>query len=55
MTAAFAAAASHDMSPKDAMKFAIGVSAASALSPDTGGLDKEVFEQLLPQVQVYTL
>lgn len=55
MTAAFAAAAAHEMPAKEALGYAVAVSAASALSPDTGGLDMETFRALRPQVQVYSL
>ena len=55
MTAAFAVAADQEMSPAEAMRYAVAVSAASAMSEGTGSLDVKVFNELLPLVQVYQL
>lgn len=52
MTAAFAAATLHDMSPADALRHMIAVSAASALSPGTGEVSPEDVQQLYPQVRI---
>ncbi len=55
MTAAFAAATEQEFSPAEALRYAVAVSAASALSPLTGGLELSDFETIKDQVQVYTL
>lgn len=55
MTAAFAVAVEKNMTPAEAMRYAVAVSAASAMSEGTGSLDVETFEKLLPQVQIYTI
>ncbi|MBR4081212.1 MAG: 1-phosphofructokinase [Clostridia bacterium] len=55
MTAAFAAATEKGMAPADALRYAVAVSAASAMSEGTGSVDVATFEELLPQVNVYTL
>ncbi len=55
MTAAFAAAALRGMDDENALRYAIAVSAASALSPETGGLEPSSMEAILPQVQVRCL
>lgn len=55
MTAAFAVAVERGLAPKEAMRFAIAVSAASALNEGTGGLRLSDLEQIQPGVQVYSL
>ena len=52
MTAAFAIAAEKKMPPADAMKYAVAVSAASALHPLTGGVNPKKVHELWPQVTV---
>lgn len=55
MTAAFAVATVHEMPADEALRYAVAISAASALSADTGGLDIDTYKALMPQVQVYSL
>ncbi len=55
MTAAFAAATEKKLSPEEALAYAVAVSAASALSPDTGGLNVQDFINLKDKIQVYRL
>ena len=52
MTAAFAVAAERGLSAEEALRLAVGVSCASALSPITGGLEKADLELVAPKVQV---
>lgn len=52
MTAAFAVAEMKCMSPKEALRFAVAASAASALNIATGGLDTADMQSLLPSVYV---
>ncbi len=55
MTAAFASATEQQLSPAEALRYAVAVSAASALSPATGGLELSDFQNINEQVQVYSL
>ncbi len=55
MTAAFAVAAQRKLNAEESMRFAIAVSAASAMNPGTGGLDMADFDAILPQVKVWKL
>ena len=55
MTAAFAVAAEKGMIAEEAMRYAVAVSAASAMNPGTGGLNKADFEAVLPGVKVFRL
>ena len=55
MTAAFAVALQRKMNAEESLRFAIGVSAASALNPGTGGLEMKDFEAVLPNVTVEKL
>ena len=50
MTGSFAVAMSRNLKPYEALKYAVGVSAASAMSPDTGDFDLKVFEQIYQEV-----
>lgn len=55
MTASFAVSFSRGDDSREALRQAIAVSAASALSPDTGGLDKNEYEKILPLVRLEKL
>lgn len=55
MTAAFAIAAEKNMTPVESMRYAIAVSAASALHPETGGVRLEDFKSIYPNVEAYPL
>ena len=55
MTAAFAVAAIRNMTPPDALRFAVAVSAASAMDPRTGGLNPADADALLPHITVQSL
>ncbi len=55
MTAAFAVAAFRGMDAQEALRFAVGVSCASTLSPDTGGLDMRDFDAVIKDVRVRSL
>lgn len=52
MTAAFGMAIERGDSAEDAMRFAVAVSAASALNIGTGSVDRADFEMLYPQVTI---
>ncbi len=55
MTAAFAVAMERSMKAREALSFALAVSAASALSPFTGEFDRAVFERIRGEVTVNEL
>ena len=55
MTAAFAMAMERGDSAEEAMRFAIAVSAGSALSEGTGSVRREAFEELYPRVEIRKL
>ena len=41
------------MTLEEALRFAVAASAASALSPGTGGMDPSDMERLLPEITVW--
>ena len=43
------------MTPPEALRFAVGVSAASAMSPGTGELHMENVRAVLPKVTLQTI
>ena len=55
MTAAFAVASFRQMDAQEALRFAVGVSCASTLSADTGGLDLRDFDRVIKDVRVRSL
>lgn len=55
MTAAFAVAADRGMNAEESMRFAIAVSAASALNAGTGGLNMSDYDAVAPHVTVRRL
>lgn len=55
MTAAFAVALERGMAAADSLRFAITVSAASALNAGTGGMDLADFQRVEKDVAVYAL
>lgn len=52
MVGAFAVAMEKSYAPGDALKYAVAVSTANALSPNTGDFDPEICEELLTEVTV---
>lgn len=52
MVGAFAVAMERKMGYKEALKFAVAVASAGAMSPDTGDFDMDVCQTLLKQVTV---
>lgn len=52
MVAAFAVALQRGYTPKDSLKYAVAVSAANALSEQTGSLEQEELEKIYPCVRV---
>jgi tagatose 6-phosphate kinase len=52
MIAAFAVALQRGYAPEELLRFAVAVSAAAALHPETGRFDPADFERLYPQVTV---
>lgn len=55
MVGAFAVALEKEHEPKEALKFAVAVASANALSPNTGDFDPAVSRQLLEQTEVIRL
>ncbi len=55
MTASYAVSFARCDDVEEALRQAVAVSAASALAPDTGGLDKMEYLKILPMVQVVRL
>ena len=54
-TGSFAVAIKRGMTPPEALRFAVGVSAASAMSPGTGELHMENVHAVLPKVTLQTI
>lgn len=54
MTGAFAVALAQQKSPKDALRFAVAVATAKAMSPSTGIFSPGDYEYVLKQVTVKT-
>lgn len=52
MVGAFAVALERTYSPKEALKYAVSVATANALSPDTGNFDPEQLERIMEQTAV---
>lgn len=52
MVGAFAVALERALSPREALRYAVAVSAAAAMSPLTGDYDPAVFEEIYPQTIV---
>lgn len=52
MVGAFAAALERKYTAKDALKYAVAVATANAMSPDTGNFDLDICKELLEQVTV---
>ncbi len=52
MVGAFAVALERKYSPKEALKYAVSVATANALSPDTGNFDPEQLERIMEQTAV---
>ena len=55
MTASFAVSFARCDAADEALRQAVAVSAASALAPDTGGMDKMEYLKILPMVQIVKL
>lgn len=55
MVAAFAVAMQRELAPKESLKYAVAVSAANALSEQTGYFEKVILERLYPQVRIWEL
>ena len=55
MTAAFAIAAEKGMNPAESMKYAIAISAASAMHPQTGGIHVADFREIFHIVDIITI
>lgn len=55
MVGAFAAALKRNMAEDQALAYATAVSAANAVNPDTGHMEKEDVEAILPQISVKKL
>mgnify|MGYP002623050546 CR=1 FL=1 len=53
MTGAFAVAMSRNLRPDEALRYAVAVSAASALSPDTGDFAPKNFDGIFPNVKIF--
>ena len=53
MTGAFAVAMSRNLRPDEALRYAVAVSAASALSPDTGDFAPKDFDEIFPNVRIF--
>lgn len=54
MVAAFAVALKRKMSKQECLKYAIAVSSANAMNPQTGYVDIKVMEDILKQVEIIT-
>lgn len=52
MVGAFAVALERALSPREALRYAVAVSAAAAMSPLTGDYDPAVFEEIYPETIV---
>ncbi|MGI6117308.1 MAG: 1-phosphofructokinase [Bilifractor sp.] len=52
MVGAFAVAFERNMDPQEALKFAVSVGSANAMSPDTGNFDPEVQKKLFSETTV---
>ena len=55
MVGAFAVALSRNYEPKEALKYAVAVGSANAMSPNTGDFEQAVFEELYRGTTVTTL
>jgi len=55
MVAAFAVAMQCKFTPKESLRYAVAISAASALSEQTGHFEKEELEKIYPMVRVQEL
>ena len=55
MVAGFAVGMARSMTPQDALRLAVAVSAANALTMSTGSYNDEDFQRLLPQVEIKTI
>ena len=55
MVGAFAVAFKQGKGIQDALTYAIAVSAANAINPETGHIRKEDVEKILPQVEIKKL
>jgi tagatose 6-phosphate kinase len=54
MVGAFAVALERQLAPQEALRYAVAVSAAAAMSPLTGDFDPKVFEEIYPKTVVET-
>ena len=54
MIAAFAVALKRKLDKKECLKYAVAVSAANAMSPQTGNIETQVMESILKQVELIT-
>lgn len=55
MVGAFAVAMERTMEPEDALKYAVAVASANALSPNTGTFDPEKRDEILQNVEIIKL
>lgn len=55
MVGAFAVALERSLSPEESLKFAAAVSAANAMSADTGRFDKSICEEIKEQIKIARL
>lgn len=55
MVGAFAVAFERSYTPEEALKYAVAVATANAMSPNTGDFEPEVCQELLTQVEVVKL
>jgi len=55
MLGAFAVAFDKDMSPKEALQYAVAVATASAMSPNTGDFSMETYEKIATQITIHTI
>lgn len=55
MVAAFAVALSRGYGAEESLRYAVAVSAANAMNPQTGYFEKEVFDEIYPRVRVEKL
>lgn len=54
MVAAFAAAMRKNLSMKESLKYAVAVSAANAMSPQTGNFETRTMEEIMKNVEIIT-
>lgn len=55
MVGAFAVALEHKLEPESALKYAVSVASANAMSPDTGHFEPDMSRKILKQVKVKRL